>query len=65
MVELTLDGSPAGQCADDDFALATEYLRDGLRPVQVVKLLRASHIEPAITIVVNAQARLDGRRHVA
>jgi hypothetical protein len=54
MKTLTLDGYSVGACSVDDFDLATEYLRDGVRPVQVVKLLRASSVDFAVQIVVNA-----------
>lgn len=56
MIRLTLDGSPAGECNEDDFELAKMMLRDGTEKPDVVRALKAAGYPGfrAIAIVVNA-----------
>ncbi len=57
-VQLTIDGHPAGKCDAEIFELVKLYLTEGRKGLDIVKELRASGVEHAVTIVVNARFEL-------
>ncbi len=56
--ELTIDGQHAGFCDAEMFELAKMWLAEGRKPQDVARDLKASGVDLALTIVVNAKRAL-------